>query len=183
MSKLKAVLDRIMSCLERNNSPVAILLRDGLDDEQIDSIDGTSLPYQLPNEIRDFFRWRNGIDEKHPDFSLENQKFLNDWVPLSLEDAAAYIGHESEDYFSDNNVQDSWFIDSRNMLPIFTDFFGEVYLCIKIEGDQLGPIFRIQNDESGEFELAYPDVYTMLLLESVKANMIIFDDSGIPTWT
>lgn len=76
MSRLTEALNRIIKYLEKNNPDAANWLQSGLSDTEIANIT-KDLPFQLPSEIKELYRWRNGrVINEHNWGQAEKSAFI-----------------------------------------------------------------------------------------------------------
>lgn len=140
-----------MNWLQQNQPEFAASFLPGLNDEQIQELTAY-LPYQLPEEIYELYRWRNGTRERqkilfHPSISI-----------LSLKEALI-VAKESID-ISDNTEFEFRFEGNR-VFP-FIDDDGDlcVVKCTK-EKQKYSPIISIFA-ECDELDIIYTNLTTMM---------------------
>jgi hypothetical protein len=88
--RLQALLDEWEGWWSHLDLPINEVLRPGATDEHIDTV-ASRLPFELPEEVRTWFRWHDGTMAEHAD-QFENQ-VAPIWNLISLEQAAAFYRH------------------------------------------------------------------------------------------
>ncbi|MGB3757344.1 MAG: SMI1/KNR4 family protein [Rivularia sp. (in: cyanobacteria)] len=96
MSELTQALNRIMTWLSENQPSFAASFLPGLTNEQIHAA-VQHLPFELPEEIYELYRWRNGTQERHDCDFYPAMEFLTIEKAVKLyEDIATNDGTEEE---------------------------------------------------------------------------------------
>ena len=123
MSTIDSSANRVLSWLTEHQRPVVRLLRDGLDDAQVNRLE-EELGWHLPQEATDLFRWRNGVRED-PTVTLRDIAFLPRYHLLSFQQALA----DRADYVSLGIWPELWF-------PVFANGAGDYKIldCTRADG-------------------------------------------------
>ena len=104
------LLQELESQWRREGAPVAGLLAPGLSDAQIDEL-VEPLGIVLPEELRVWWRWHNGLAEK-PDEHQRGSIGPGDWHPMSLREARdRYLQEPHRKDWPDGDLywRDAWF--------------------------------------------------------------------------
>lgn len=158
-----------MNWLQQNQPHFAASFIPGLNDEQIQELT-SHLPYQLPEEIHELYRWRNGTKERqktlfHPSISI-----------LPLEEALV-VARESIDIF--DNTEDELRFEGNRLFP-FIDDDGDLYVvkCIK-EKQKSSPIISIFA-EYDELDTVYTNLTNMMqtIAECYETGAYYLIDDG-----
>lgn len=158
-----------MNWLQQNQPEFAASFLPGLNDEQIQKLTAY-LPYQLPEEIHELYRWRNGTKERqkilfHPSISI-----------LPLEEALI-VARESIDIF--DNTEDELRFEGNRVFP-FIDDDGDlcVVKCTK-EKQKYSPIISIFA-ECDELNVTYTNFTTMMqtIAECYETGAYYLIDDG-----
>ena len=171
MSTLTNCLNRIMNWLQQNQPEFAASFLPGLNDEQIQDI-VKDLPYQLPEEIHELYRWRNGIRNGTKLYILFHpfSEFL------SLKEALE-VAQESIDIFED--TEDELRFEGNRLFP-FIDDNGDLFVvrCTTEKQDN-SPVISVQA-EYYEPNIVYTNLTTMMqtVAECYETGAYYINDEG-----
>jgi cell wall assembly regulator SMI1 len=118
--------------LREAGSPVARVLQPGLSDAELDVLAAT-LPVRLPEELRTWYRWHNGLDPSAADwtFALGNGRFLTSLQDSLLSYQTCLITWECEELADEFTYRPSWW-------PI-AEFDNVDYVVADTAGEPGGP--------------------------------------------
>lgn len=175
MSKLTEALDKITNWLQEHTpSTYFSLLRPGLSDAQIEEIT-KDLPFQLPPEIYELYKWSNGSidlyrDGKsiyifHADYITEN-RFGPSYGFRSLQAAVAQYFLKLKRYSIPSLEDDSYRF--YNWLPIFysEDYYRRVgYVLIDSKCEKYPIVFVDESHGHGMISITYKyaNITTMMI--------------------
>jgi len=175
MSKLTEALEKITNWLQEHTpSTYFSLLRPGLSDAQIEEIT-KELPFQLPTEIYELYKWSNGSidlyrDGKsiyifHADYITEN-RFGPYYGFRSLQAAIAQYFWQLKRYSIPSLEDDSYRF--YNWLPIFysEDLYRRVgYVLIDSKGKEYPIVFVDKSHAHGMIGITYKyaNITTMMI--------------------
>jgi len=169
MSSLTNSLNRIMNWLQQYQPEFAASFLPGLNDEKIQELT-KNLPYQLPEEIHELYRWRNGTTERqkiifHPSMSI-----------LSLEEALI-VAKESID-ICDNTELEIRFEGNR-LFP-FIDDDGDLFAvkCTQEKQNDSPIIWTFLEDD--QLDIVYTNLTTMMqtVAECYETGAYYVGDEG-----
>jgi hypothetical protein len=120
MRKLTELLDKLYKILEAADSPLVLLLQEGISESYIDNALSTNgITLNLPPEVYDLYAWRNGIKGYGIEPSIEGD--------IRLFDGGAFFpiefAIESYIYYALRNTY--W---KEGLFPLFETGGGEYYL-------------------------------------------------------
>lgn len=167
MGHVWQLLDRILAWSRDHGRPVAKLLAPGLDDEQMEVLQG-KLGWRLPSQAIELFRWRNGlIDDAH--VPLGHLHFFPWYYLVSFEEAIDTI----KTYRDEGLWRPRWF-------PIFASGAGDFIILDCTRGDtESGPVLAFLKDHP-EQPHQYSSLATMLetLAECFARDAFFLDERG-----
>ncbi len=167
-ARLNAALDQVVAHLTRLGRSVVSQLQPGLSAAEVARVEA-SLPFQLTEEVRAVYRWRNGI-------ALDQNKVLGDqwffpgfYLP-SLEHA--------RERFEGRKRAAQW---RRGWYPLFEDGAGDFYIVpCKKKPLERAPVIGFIHGEP-EQPIEYLDVTTMIetLADCYAQGAFFVNDAGI----
>jgi len=165
--RLIRALERILSSLTQLGRPVASLFQPGLQDAEIDRL-SAGLPFELSEELRAFYRWRNGT-RIAVDHLLEDLWVFPGFYLPSLE--------ESIELYREQENQPEW---QEGSFPLFADSAGDFYV-VSCEADPIdaGPVIGWSHGEP-EQDVEYPSLTSMMetLAACFAQNVFFVDGAG-----
>ncbi len=151
MSNLTIALDRIMNWLQHNQPNFSASFLPGLTDEQIMQII-EYLPYSLPEEIYELYRWRNGTRQRQEILFYPSMAFL------PLEDALV-VGKETIDL--DERTEYKLRFEGQRLFP-FLDNEGDICaVAVNNKKQKASPIISIPS-EYNECHKCYNSLTSMM---------------------
>ena len=114
------VLADLEDWFNQNQHPIVGVLQPGLSDAELAGL-LKGWPYQLPDEVRQLYRWHNGLTDRYMDFFPHHTFYpLNEALEIakSYREVAGMFNQPEDDY---------WYWKSA-WLPVFGDFDGQALI-------------------------------------------------------
>ena len=151
MSELTQALNRIMAWLSANQPSFANSFLPGLTNEQIETA-VKHIPFELPEEIYELYRWRNGTKQTHDCEFYPAMKFLTIEKAVKLyEDIATNDGTEEEIRF-----------EGYKLFPFIVTDNDFTNILIKDKQEKFSPVIYFYAEDC-ETEIAYSSMTNMML--------------------
>lgn len=164
MSKITTYLETIAEWHREHYPASAAALQPGLSDAQIDQRI-QSLPFALPQSLREMYRWHNG--------QRDNQPFFSHYTFFPLEEALEeYLLARETAAESGKEWQPGWF-------PVF-GFQGDFFLLDLSQSQGLSPVYLYLSDET-EVPIWYESLEQMLktLCVYFEQGAYYLDEDGL----
>jgi len=164
-SRLFKALDRILGHLTRLKHPVVAMLQPPLTPAEVAAVEAT-LPFQLTEEVRAMYRWRNGITVSQNDI-LAHQWFFPGFYFPSLQ--------EARERFEGRKNAPQW---HRGWYPLFDNGAGDFYIVpCKKKAQESAPVIGFLHGEP-EQPVEYLSVLSMVetLAECYDTSAFFLND-------
>ncbi len=169
MNDVKVILQAIAIEAQKLGSEVEKYMHPAASENEIEkSIN--ELPFDLPPNIVDLYRWRDGVrlNEQDCEFRMF-PKFMFRPINIAVETTLTLVGAAAD---PELQWRDSWY-------GLATDLMGDYFAVETARGENYGRIFSVQ--QTHDPFPAFWSFITMLqsILECYKAGAYFIDDSGL----
>lgn len=151
MSELTQALNRIMTWLSENQPSFAASFLPGLTNEQIHAA-VKHLPFELPEEIYELYRWRNGTEAEHDCVIYPAMDFL------TLEEAIKF----HEDIATLENTELEIRFEGYKLFPFIANDAEISNVLVKDKPEKTSPVIYFAHEDC-EPEIVYSSLTNMML--------------------
>lgn len=180
-SPLASALDRLIRWLEANAPAIAQGLQPGLTRAQIEA-QVQHLPFRLPEEVYQFYQWRNGGSIESTCGSSSHRvpiRLLYSYQLLSLEEAIAERSFACEIYCEVCEDEEDEASDPHHWLPLFADEGNYYVVKGDTESQATAAIFH-SDSYSDELELEFDSLATLIsaIAECFETGAYYFENTA-----
>ena len=151
MSELTQALNRIMAWLSANQPSFANSFLPGLTNEQIQAA-VKYIPFELPEEIYELYRWRNGTEARHDCDFYPAMNFI------TLEKAVKLY----EDIATLDNTEEEIRFEGYNLFPFIVTDAEFTNVLIKDKQEKSSPVIDFYAEDC-ETQIVYSSLTNMML--------------------